>query len=522
MYARIFARSLWERMTANLVGLAISTSRRGAAVRRWTLIIVGGFLWAILAYSLHPYVPNSDPFRSLLEYPFRALFAPDVFKHVLIGGFVFWFAFRVAAIYLDDIFELSNIGIAEKFIRQSAFASQYDVIEIKDGEVALKDQKSPIFLIGGPGKVRVYLENAALFEKSNGTPHVIKPTSRPTIQKEEKKPAVSKSPSTILSGLFRPLIRTDGTVFATSRDGAMVLESFERLRRVIDLRDQVEEINVEGRTKDGIPIRAKNLRVIFSIRRDSEETTLEKPYPFNPSAVETLVYRLTRESWTDAMLAQINRELVLFIARHTLGEFLAAVGEPELEHAVQIEEDLLSETDRLLGIDQDIDLAIPDPPPFVHRPEISDIFYDYNNFVSRVRERGVELRWIGVGTWELPSEIIPEKHLQAWRITNENLTWGSETAINKLFQTSQAEQLLTLIQELSVDRHLRIDIENDYEQREHLIDLINIYRGKLYAALEVYERRNESETHQARRVRKVWTYLAHVVTHYAGDIEDGS
>jgi hypothetical protein len=151
-----------------MVGALVEPKLRAASYRRILLISVGGILWAVVAYVLHPFVPNSDPMPSLLLYPFRALFAADVFKHVLVGVFVFWLAYRAAAIYLDDIFELKNIRIAERFIRQSAFASQYDVLEIKDGEVSLNDQDSPIFLIGGPGKVRVYLENAAVFEQVGG------------------------------------------------------------------------------------------------------------------------------------------------------------------------------------------------------------------------------------------------------------------------------------------------------------------------------------------------------------------
>jgi hypothetical protein len=49
-------------------------------------------------------------------------------------------------------------------------------------------------------------------------------------------------------------------------------------------------------------------------------------------------------------------------------------------------------------------------------------------------------------------------------------------------------------------------------------DLVNGYRFKLYAAMEVYERRDEADSLQARKVREVWTHLSHVVAHFAGDI----
>ena len=133
MYARSLARSIWRSVVSHLVSALVEPNLRAASYRRISFLLLGGLAWATLGYILHPYVPNSDPMLSFLLYPFRALFAADVFKHVLVGGFVFWLAYRAAGIYLDDIFELKNIRIAERFIRQSAFASQYDVLEVKDG-----------------------------------------------------------------------------------------------------------------------------------------------------------------------------------------------------------------------------------------------------------------------------------------------------------------------------------------------------------------------------------------------------
>ena len=239
MYARILARSLWKSVVSHLASSLVVTNPRGAAFRRWSLIAIGGIVWAVFAYSRHPFIPNSDFMRSLVEYPFRALFAPDVFKHVLVGAFVFWFAYRAAAIYLDDIFELKNVRVAEKFIRQSAFADRYDVIEIKDGEVSLKDQASPIFLIGGPGKVRVYLENAAIFERIGGIPHVIEPTTSKKGEKNKISEPENKSLIARTQGLVGAISRVEDSEQRSNKDSVRVLGSFERLRRVIDLRDQV-------------------------------------------------------------------------------------------------------------------------------------------------------------------------------------------------------------------------------------------------------------------------------------------
>jgi hypothetical protein len=478
---------------------------------------MGGIAWAVLAYLRHPFVPNSDLMRSFLEYPFRALFAPDVFKHVLVGGLVFWLAYRAAAIYLDDIFELKNVRIAERFIRQSAFASQYDVIEIKDGDVAPKDQKSPIFLIGGPGKVSVYLENAAVFERIGGMTHVIEPTTTKKGGKTRKEEPKNSSFLSRTQGLLGAINRVEESEQVSVKDSARVLESFERLRSVIDLRDQVQEFSVEGRTRDGIPIQAKNLRVIFSVHRDGQDSTLTTPYPFDQDALETLVYGLGRAPWTNAMLSQIRREMGAFIARHTLSEFLAAIGRPELEHATEFQAEMQNEANQMAGYDESFEIDVPDPPPFVPRPGISDLFYDYSNFVAQTRKKGVELRWIGLGTWTFPTEIIPERHLQAWRISYENLARGSEAALGAITASSQAEQVIAIVRDTPLGVHNQNE-SGENARRKHMVDLINAYRGKLHAALEVYDRRDESDSLTARKVRNVWIHLAHIVTRYVGDV----
>jgi hypothetical protein len=454
--------------------------------------------------------------RSFVEYPFRALFAPDVFKHILVGGLVFWLAYRAAAIYLDDIFELKNVRIAERFIRQSAFASQYDVIEIKDGEVALKDQESPIFLIGGPGKLRVYLENAAVFERIGGMPHVIAPTTTKKGGKTRKETPQNSSLIAKSQGLLGAIRRTEESEQVSVKDTAKVLASFERLRSVIDLRDQVQEISVEGRTRDGILIQAKNLRVIFSVDRDGKESTLSKPYPFNQDTLEPLVYGLGRTSWTTAMISQIRRELGAFIARHTLSEFLAAIGRPELEQATEFQAATQNAANQMAGLNKSFVIDVPDPPPFVPRPGISDMFYDYSDFVARTRKKGVELRWIGLGTWTFPSEIIPERHLQAWRISYENLARGSEAALGSISASSQAEQVVAIVRDTPIGIHDQI-VPGDNARQKHMVDLINAYRGKLHAALEVYDRHDQSDSQMAQTVRNVWIHLAHIVTRFAGD-----
>ena len=88
----------------------------------------------------------------------------------------------------------------------------------------------------------------------------------------------------------------------------------------------------------------------------------------------------------------------------------------------------------------------------------------------------------------------------------------------KLFNANRVEQLSAIIHDTPIDVFNQIDSDDDSRRTADLVSLVNGYRGKLHAALEVYDRRDESNTAIARRVREVGTHLAHVVAHYAGDI----
>jgi len=519
MFGRYFASALWDRLASLLTGVILPTHRTAATLRRWSLILVGGLLWAVFAWQQHPYTPGAAPLRSAAEYPFRALFAPDVFKHVLIVAVVFWLAYRFAAIYLDDIFELRNVPVAERFIRQSAFASRYDVIEIAGGDVTGRDKNSPIFLIGGPGKVRVSLENAALFEMVGGQPRTIAPTIPRSTPKTE--------------GLFG-----NGRVTKSPRaaEDVRLLEGFERLRSVVDLREQVETFPVIGITRDGLPVRAENVMVIFSVRRDGQISTLEHPYPFSELAVRNLVYNerthgqvpsaAMRLNWGRVMVSTIQRAFGYFIAKHTLSEFMTAIGWPEVNQARQELEEVQRVVNELAGVEESVQINLPPPQNFVPRNEISNLFSsEYEQFRAELESLGLELRWIGVGTWIPPAEVIAERHLQAWRITYENLARSSQVALDNLRQESRLEQLLLLIRDTPLEAYHRLDIWDETSRTANMAALVNTYRDRLIAIREVYRQKGEASEGEEREryfekerlVNRLWEHLTRVVTHHLGE-----
>lgn len=392
----------------------------GGARRRLSLFIAVSFvLWIVLALLAHPIRAGHEPILIQLLF---ALFSVDVWRHLIVLTLGLWAGMRMASIYLDDIFELNNVWTAEHFIREAVFPGQYHQITIRDGDVSLDDQDSPVIKIGGPGLVNVHLENVALFEKVDGTPHIIEP----------------------------------------SRAQIEYLDGFERLRAVIDLRDQVLELPVvEGRTQDGIPVQAKDVRLVFSVYRGDRPTwdgdAFEQPYPFDKKAIKSLVYFQGDGEWYNAMRGLIISELRDFISRHTLSEFLTNAH------------------------------SLPEVDDFVSRDQITNLFYDFTHgFSGRAAERGVQLSWIGVGTWVTPSEIIPTQHLEAWKLSCENRVQKSAPAMEAIREDARTEELLHLIDEIiSLFGRWRKG-EEKLTEKMMVRKLLVIYRDRLRHAQELY------------------------------------
>ncbi len=370
-------RSMILRRVERLINWIFAFSRTGAQ-RRWnTLLLVTALIWCGLAFWLHPIHLGVDP---ILDQLVGALFAANVVRRMLLLWLGYFIGSRLAAAFLDDVFELNDISVAQRFLRTAAFSGWYDTLTILDGGVAGIDRNSPIFRIGGPGRVDVHLENTALFEKTDGAPHVIGPTFR----------------------------RYE------------VLDGFERLRSVIDLRDQYFELTVEGRTQDGIPVIAKDVRLVSSVYRGPQNPDypehFQQPYPYKDEAILNLVYKQDRSPLIKAITGSIRSELSSFISRHTLSEFLTTA-------------DASNE--------------------FIPRDQITDLFYDYaKEFSQRAETRGIELKWIGVGTWVIPASVIPSRQLEAWKLSSKARLNQSEYVLSRLRAESRLTELLRLVDEL--------------------------------------------------------------------------
>lgn len=393
----------------------------------------------------------------LVNFLVTVVFHPAVIKHLLALYAPFWLMHRITAIYLADIFEESEVT-ARQFIMQAAFGQGYKTIHIRNGTVAEEDRNSTIIKIGGPGYVQVDLDSAVLFERPDGSPHVIAPT------------------------------------------GKEIIDDFERIRRVVDLRDSIENIELPPtRSRDGIIVGAKDIQFSYSIYRGESPKRSETPYPFSPAAVQSLVYKDTRAvkpgiaperkpEWLSGpfkMGGPIMAEMSAFISKRGLSEFLSAIGEPE-ENSLTIREQKIEQFSQLLsGIHAPQANKPPlESPNFSSRTFLTDLFYNQDGFQKRMADKGFKLNWIGVGTWFTPTEIILSNHREAWKISRENFTRGNPQALETLQSEAKLQELLRLIQILPISKFY-----NDLEKvdDEHLLDnLLQEYEETLQRAADLY------------------------------------
>ena len=395
--------------------------------------------------------PQSVSFSPLIfEIPFRRLFRAGVLQHVLVLAFAGWLAFQSAAHFQAEVYNLPDTNCAEHFLLQAAFINPYNNLNIHENEVAPSEKDLPVHLIGGPGFVCVHLENAALFEQLDGTPRVVGPTVNQCIK----------------------------------------LEAFERLRKAIDLRDQKEVFVVPGRSQDGIRVTAKDVHVVYSAYREHQEPTYERPYPFqDPQAIENLVYERGGKEWHRELSDQLRGALLDFFAMHPLNEFLAMVQEPELKKNQAYEQELLIESQRLAGAEGRVT-----PPPlrkideidYVPRPQLTDLFYTHAK--ETWPEAGMQIDWIGVGTWDFPAQVIRTRHQEAWRISHENLAKNNPAAYQRLRAQQKIGEMQSLIQSIAIATFQKVNSVTGITFDDVMRTLILAYHTQMREAIGEYER----------------------------------
>ena len=480
--SRLFSEGA-SRLFNALLNKVFDLSPRAASLRLTWLIFLfffTGFLLSLINYPLvlwlqriqdiFLYIFNSayrqtyagNPFFPFLVFAWRVFIDPRNFHFLPLMLASFFISLQSAAIYLADIFELEDVSIARRHVMEIALSGSDDTIRISKGTISEESRQSPNFLIGGPGKVIVDLDSAALFEKPDGTPHVIGPTA----------------------------------------GGKASIEGFERFREAIDLRDQHIYLrdqddrspSVKGRSRDGIPVIATDVRLIFSVHRTVDKVPEESPlgsttrwrvgvgpkkkakdpdpYPFSKKAIENIVYKAASQvtpdqanpstykfSWIFNMISLVRGELGGFMTQRDLTAYLANTNQPERDKALRQEDAYVEQARKLLPPQDDPPEPqdVPPVPEFTPRHKVTDLFREFTDkFTKSARDRGVELRWIGVGTWKTPIPNVFEKHLEAWKQSRENEANGNDDAMQGYEAEISLKKLLVYIRDVPIIAYRKI------------------------------------------------------------------
>jgi len=475
-----------------LSGFLITLTNENYALSQWARHLQDIFWYLLIPSYAADY--QGSPFVNFVSFAWRAFTDPHTLQYLPVFLAPFFIALQSAAIYLADIFELEEVRVARSFVWEVALSGSDETIRISQGEIAEKYRQSPNYLIGGPGKVVVDLDSVAVFERADGTPHIIGPTGK-------------------------------------ELGGKATLEGFERFRQAVDLRDHFIDLrdqdekspSVKSRSLDGIPITATDVRLVFSVYRDGRKPTAEHPYPFSKKSIEQIVYQATSRvtpdlanpstyefSWISNMMGLVRGELGGFMSQRGLTEYLASIGTPEVERLRQQEDEIRQEIRFFNPPNAGLQSVptIPPAPPFTPRHQISDLFNEFaNKFTEKTRNRGVELRWIGIGTWKTPLESIPEQHLGAWRLRSENIIQLATRPI--LGEDVRVQELSQLIQEIL----LRFgDLTSRNLDREEIItELLQAYKSQIKLAWDLFTRRN---TFPPVFLREALRFLNRLLAHF--------
>ena len=347
-----------DRLRATFEALVLRFLDRGPVGAALRMTVVGLTLllyWFTLTLMADPTRVAVPEWISSLPFPLGVLagvlgsfFAPNVLIHLLPVTAGVWLGFRLGVHYLIDLFEIESPGIAARYLRSALFGLSYDTLHITSGELKQLDWSSPIFRIGGPGYLTVQLGYAAVFETPEGHPRVYGPAQR------------------------------------------RFIAGFERLRDVVDLRDQLRTVD-EARavTRDGIEVYARDAQMVFRVFGGGGQRSLEDPYPFTDEAIRRLVYgqAVTEQGlqeWAAALPRLVLREIANFVAGLTIEEFLALQPRDALQSEAAMEP---------LSGDQTGGFHIP-------RHQLTERFHT-RELHDRLQEAGLELAWVGVGTWEV-------------------------------------------------------------------------------------------------------------------------
>ena len=259
-------------------------------------------------------------------------------------------------------------------------------------------------------------------------------------------------------------------------------EAGKREYAIINLRDQfVKGLSVRSRTKDGIPLEALDIKVIFSVLRKeskNQDTAQNEAFSFDERGVQTLVYNQTiitpepstpsgiNFPWDTTVIPLVISELEELIKSHTLSEILASISQKEVDNASSNEQTIAQMRVELTGQQPRAGERKESPVPnFESRSKITALFFD-KKFKEKAANLGVSVEWIDIGTWQLPSSLILEKHKEAWNLARENAK--KRNSVERSKKVHEKAEIMTLINTIVIANYERrvISSPSSYRSKE--------------------------------------------------------
>lgn len=447
------------RISQTLGKVLLGRTMASAATRLALSIVALAVFWLLAIVSAG--FPGEIPLalvRSLppLLYPvlnaLTPFFAPQVLRTMLAIAFGIGAGLFLAARYLSDLFELESLWMAIRYLLGAIFGLSYARLTIDRGPVERLDPGNPIRRIGGPGFIQTSLGFAAVFEDQRGRPRIY--------------------------GLSQPSARSA----APPPRAQHFVRGFETLREVVDLRDRMVTIDeMRAETLDGVEVYARDAQLMFRVYSGGKERSLAHPYPFTEAGVRSLVYAQPVENGrrpsAENLVAEImRREIQSFVGRHRFEELLAM--QPSRSAAIEAAE-TPTETK-----------ASPRPALHIPRRQLTEHFHS-EAVQAALRRIGLELAWIGVGTWEIrdTSDIqagrtgLGKTLAQNWRDAQRARMYRSPAYLERLKVRRTHERLNGLFAALLQAWH-----EGDLPKRYRAFECVRVLRGHLDEARRRLER----------------------------------
>jgi hypothetical protein len=348
---------------------------------------------------------------------------PEVLLHLLpiLTGLAL--GILIATRYLSDLFELDRFEIAWRYLTGAIYGLSTPRLRINSGEKETLDINNPIRRIGGPGVIQTHLGFAAVFENIEGIPSIYGLSQTPDTNRTE---TIDSSPATPRANY--------------------IIRGFERLRDVVDLRDRIARVNqIRAETLDGIVVVAQDAQMVFRVFGGEQERSLSNPYPFTEDAIRRIVYAhpvetSQRRTPADTLKGIVRTEIQSFVGKHTLDEFLALQPYRRLENRESQAADLE------LPIEGQQSIQIP-------RRELTERFHT-DDLHDRLQDQGLELDWVGVGTWRISDHQDDETGMstdqtliRTWRDSQRLQLYRSPEYIQRQQQLALQRRPNSLIRE---------------------------------------------------------------------------